>query len=628
MALDARTLRARRKARIAARLATAQDEEMPEWLEEKIEEESEEGTDVGEPGIDEDVAAQDDVEEQQEEELEDLEEMGEDIEELTEDLDELAEDTLEEEKEPEAALGAFNYNPIYQKPTHLSSDKPSGGYHYYGPPPDAGTSYGYYADASSGLRLIAPVAKAVYSPLSGRNMKFEGKVGIDGLASVLALADRMTKLSLANGDERMTSAPLLEHETPQIFDALTGDNISDDVATMRAENEADELLRGVEDEPMVAMEEVVEPADLGEGLEESAQEDMPDEMSDDEMPDDEISDEDLEAQVDELMGQEEEIPPFEEEMEEEPVAQEEEPVDELPVEEEEEVAVKYEALQELDTLEEDPLTEGDVHMTLFDDQDDNGHVMANPYWNVDVKGRPVARVYLQDQPKPEEIREVFCSADYHRGVAGAIEKVGLRPVLKQIKAHLWANRLHETNFARQVRAEVEASANARVVATTKNLMKDLLARVAIVCAGMDKNFYREVGNPLKEALWGELHGFGIANPSRMIEAAFRKGSTRYFETVLSKAVEYMEMEPKALAQVRKAIGEADVLPPGKDTVGDDLPDATPASPEDMPTLSDRLAASSVAIGGIPAVTGDALGDHKRALRSELKLGGAGPRLRR
>jgi hypothetical protein len=619
MALDARTLRERRKQRIAARMAVAQetDEEMPEWLEEKIEEEGGPGTDVGEPGVDEDVeqaTAEDGAEDAAEEEQEEnLEELAEDIDELSEDLeemneDEAAQDALEEKDEGEAAaLGAFNYNPVYQKPTHMGDDKLGGGYHYYGPPPDAGTSYGYYADASSGLRLIAPLSKQVFSPVSGKQMKYEGKVDIEGLASVLALADQMTKVSLASGEERMTSAPLGEHETPKVFDALTGNDISDDVATMRAENEADELMEG--------MEEVQMPADLGEGEEEMAQDEEEEALP-------EMDDAEVEQQVDELMAMDEmvysEEPVEEEEVEE--LAQDEDELDE----EEESEAVKYEALQELEQFEEEPLTEADVHMTLFDDQDEHGRVQANPYWNVDIKGQPVARVYLQDQPKPEEIREVFCSADYHKGVAGAIEKVGLRPVFKQIKAQLWANRLHETKFAQQVKAEVEAAAQQRVVATTRNLLKNLLERVAIVCAGMDKNFYRDEGNALKEALWGELHSFGITNPSPIIEAAFRKGSTRYFETVLNKAVEYMEMEPKALAQVRKAIGEADVLAPGDSTTGDELPDATPASPEEMPTLSDRLAASSVALGGIPAIMGDALGDHKQALRNELRLGGAGP----
>lgn len=632
MAMDARALREKRKARIAARMATAQDEDMPEWLEETIEEESKPGTDVGEPGVDEDVeqeaAASDEAAE--EEESENIEELGEDIQELAEDMDELEEDREEaaeppaEPTEEGAALGAFQYNPVYQKPTHLGNDVPSSGYHYYGPPPDAGTSYGYYADASSGLKLIAPLSKAVFSPVNGKKMKFEGKVGIDGLASVLALADQMTKVSLASGEERMTSAPLGEHETPQVFDALTGTDISDDVATMRAENEADDMLAQDEEMPMEeemppeeleGMEEVDMPADLGEGKDE-----MMDEAS-------------AMEEAEKMMQAMEEMPPVA--MEEPPVAEEEPPMEEepeeemeLPPEDEEAESVKYEALQELDAIEQEPLSEADVHMTLFDETDDAGHIKANPYWNVDIKGQPVARVYLQDQPKPEEIREVFCSADYHKGVSGAIEKVGLKPVLKQIKAHLWANRLHETRFAKQVKAEVEASANAKVVATTKNLMRDLLERVAVVCAGMDKNFYREAGNPLKEALWGELHHFGITNPSQMIEAAFRKGSTKYFETVLDKAIEYMEMEPKALAQVRKAIGEADVLAPGDETAGDQLPDATPASPEEMPTLSQRLAASSVAIGGLPAITGDALGDHKLALRNELKLGGAGPKLKR
>lgn len=618
MALDARTLRERRKQRIAARMATAQetDEEMPEWLEEKIEEESEPGTDVGEPGIDEDVeqAAADD----QTEEEENLEEMAEDIEELSEDLEEMNEDAAEEEKmeeeepaaEGQAALGAFQYNPVYQKPTHMG-DKLSGGYHYFGPPPDAGTSYGYYADASSGLRLIAPLTKQVFSPVSGKKMKYEGKVDIDGLASVLALADQMTKVTLASGEERLTSAPLSEHATPKMFDALTGTDISDDVANMQAENEADELLEG--------MEETEEPADLGEG-----QEEMTEGEEEEEAPNDDAA---LEQEVDELMAMDEMMysqDEMGEEEEEEEGEEEEEAGEEMEVEEEESEAVKYEALQELEVFDDEPLTEADVHMTLFDDQDEHGRIQANPYWNVDIKGQPVARVYLQDQPKPEEIREVFCSADYHKGVAGAIEKVGLRSVFKQIKAHVWANRLHETKFAKQVKAEVEAAANQRVVATTRNLLRNLLERVAVVCAGMDKNFYRDEGNPLKEALWGELHSFGITNPSPIIEAAFRKGSTRYFETVLNKAVEYMEMEPKALAQVRKAIGEADVLTPGNETMGDQLPDATPASPEEMPTLSDRLAASSVALGGIPAIMGDALGDHKRALRNELRLGGAGP----
>lgn len=684
--MDARALRERRKARIAARLATAQ-EEMPEWLEDKIEDESEEGTDVGPEGDADERESEATAEGDESEEAEDLEELAEDIEELSEDLEEVneneaaedAEEAAEEEEEPAAepegdepeeapadeeaegnVTAAFNYNPIYQKPTHLRTNGPSGGYHYFGPLPDAGTSYGYYTDAESKLNFIAPIAKAVFSPVTGKRMSCGGRVGIDGLASVLAMSDQMIQIPLQGGDSRYTSARVDRSVASRLFDTTTGRAIAEQMEEeMEDYNEPADLGQGLDedmdedeleaevdrimgmDEEELPVDEPAEDAPLDEEaleaevdrimamdeedespMEEALEDESPmEEALEDEGP--EMDEDELEAEVDRIMAMDEDEVPMDE-----PAPDDEAPVvedEELPEEDDDTEAVRYEALQEVDELGDD-VTESDVHMTLFD-QERDGSVLANPYWNIDIKGQPVARVYLGDQDKPEEIRAVFCSADYHRGVAGAIEKVGAGPVFKQIKAKAWSLKIDEKELSRKIKADVESDANNRVVATTKNLMGDLLQRVAIVCAGMDKNFYREEGNPLKEALWAELNRFGIANPSPMIEAAFRQGATPYFETVLAKAVEYMEMEPKALAQVRKAIGEADVLAP-EGTAGDQLPDATPTSPEEMPTLSERLAASSVAVAGIPALSGDALGDHKQALRAELRLGGAGPRIKR
>jgi len=582
MKLTARQLREERKKRIAARAkmknrrgVKAQgegEEEMPDWLEEKIDEE---------PG----GGGEEEMPVEEEEESEGQEET-------------FPADLPEESSSAERATSAFNYNPIYQKQTSLGPKGQKSGYHYFGPPPDAGTSYGYFLDASSKVGIIAPYAKGkqVFSPVTGKAMKFLGQVDTDGLATVLAVADQMVSLSVGE-ETRMTSAPLLSIESPKVFDALTGQDITQNISTLKAQEgeepeEEEPPAEGQEEEPMLPME---------------GQEDEEEEPMFEEEPPAE--------------GQEEEpMLPMEGQEDEEPGE------DEEPEEEEEEEgteAVQYEALQGVDDFEE-PLSESDVHMTLFDEgtADAPGD---NPFWNIDISGQPVARVYLKDQPKPEEIREVFCSADYHRGLAGAIEKVGLKPVLKQLKAKVWANAVQKTKLAQNIKAQVEAESKERVTALTKNLMKDLIQRIAIVCAGMDKNFYKDIGNPLKEALWGEMNSYGIPNPAPIIEAGFRKGSTKYFETVLSKAVEYMELSPETLDQIQNAIGDMDVMTPGDGTVGDELPEA---NPEQAPTLHERLAASSVAIAGIPTQVGNALGDHKANLRRELRLGGAGPRLRR
>jgi len=627
MKLTPRQLRDERNKRIAARTRIQAGDDKPAWLDKKIEE--------GEPSLDpSDPSAQGDGEELLEpvasEDLQDPSQ-ADDFPPLAaedEPIDPSAageddpSDPSTADDEPSDLMApptagevksAFMYNPLYQKPVALGPRGYKSGYHYFGPPPDAGTSYGYYLDADSKMGIIAPMTKAkVFSPITGKPMKCQGKVDTDGLATVLAVSDQMVKFKVGK-DTRVTSAPLLSIQSPKVFDAMTGQDISRTVSLLKADEGAPvEIMEPSNaedepsDEPSALGDEDLDPSALGGdepselALPPAESQPVIEPVGQDGMP--------LQSDEDPSMP-----PAVSEPSDEDPSTADDEPSDEAD-------AVQYEALQSTDAIES--VSEADVHMTLFDEE-----ASASPYWNLDIKGMPVARVYLKDQPKPEEIREVFCSADYHRGVAGAIEKVGLQPVLKQLKAHLWANEVEKTKLATTIKARAEANADQRITALTKNLMKDLMNRIAIVCAGMDKNFYKDHGNPLKESLWAELHAFGITNPSPIIEAAFRRGSTKYFETVLSKAVEYMEMNPEALVQIKAAIGDMDVLPAGNESAGEELPEAFPA-PEQAPTLSQRLAASSVAVAGIPTVVGNALGDHKQSLRRELSLGGAGPRLRK
>jgi hypothetical protein len=641
MSLNARKLREDRKARIAARRVRADgndpipDEEAPVEQPALSEDDGDEMLpEMDDDGIAGDVDADDlDAEPMlDEDEGEGLEPDGDELpfaDEAAGDGEEMGDDEMLPVEEPQEASAAFRYNPVCQKPRNLGSDKPSGGYHYYGPPPDAGTSYGFYVDSANDVGIIAPVAKgkSVFSPVSGKVMKLQGRLNTNALATVLAMATEMTKVCIGK-ETRVTSAALTRASGP-LFDVITGRQIKvhaedlDMPPMADAEGEDDilpdddEMLPEAESD-FVPVAPVPEDGPLDQGMGMDTGMDMLAAEGEDEiLPDDEM-----------LPEAESDFIPTAPVPEDGPLDQgmasgEGDDIDEeLPPPSLDEVeSVNYQPLASVNHFNGETLTEADVHMTLFGE--DAG---SAPYWNIDIKGTPVARVLLSDQPKPDEIRAVFCSADYYKGVSGAIAKVGLKPVLKQIKARVWANRVEKTRLAKDIRAKVEAAAQARVVATTKNLMRSLLNCTAIVCAGMDKNFYKEAGNPLKEALWSELYSFGITNPAPIIEAAFKKGSTKYFETVLSKAVEYMELEPKAMEQIKMAIGDADVLPPDDSNVGDELPEAIPA-PEEAPTLSQRLAANSVAVAGMPAMVGNAFGDHKNALRRELRLGGTGPRRR-
>lgn len=290
-------------------------------------------------------------------------------------------------------------------------------------------------------------------------------------------------------------------------------------------------------------------------------------------------------------------------------------------------AVQYEALSDVNQLGD--VAEADVNMTLFDEGG------ANPYWNIDIKGMPVARVFLKDQPKPDEARAVFTSAQYYQGVAGAIAKLGAAPILKQIGAKLWTNKIDESVKVKALREQVKAEIEKSHAATVKGWSDKLLSCVALVCAGMDKNFFKEDGNRLKEALYASFrkHGIGPQVIMAAIEDGFSEGSTAYFQSVLDRAIAYMGMSDVARAEIEKAIGDANVVMPQgpADAEGSDLPVVDPAGmnagdPSDESTLAARLVRSSVAVSSVGASQG--FGSAKEDLKSRIGLGGAGPRTRR
>jgi len=456
------------------------------------------------------------------------------------------------ETEQQEAKSAFNYNPLYSKPTHLGSDAPSGGYHYYGPAPDAGTSYGCFMGAD-GTGVIMPKEwakaatedtsetpsdsedekaksatdkKCAFHPGTGEALSYTCDLDNDGLASVLAAADHLNSIP-GTEPPLVTSAPINQFPVLKMYHPATGDEITDKVKDMaKTKTEAPQKT-------------------------------------------------------------------------EQPAADKAE-------------AVKYEALSKVMPSK---LTEADVHATLFAED------TVDPYWNIDIQGRPTATVHLADQPKPEETRDLFVSQDYFKGLSQAIAKMGAMPVLKQINARFWTNEVDGTDLAKKIEAKYEAKYNEHLGQVTDKL----LHCIEIVNAGMDKNFFQDVDHPMKYSLYAEMGKYGVPAGDRMniIEAAFETGATPYFKTVFEKAIEFVGMEPVALAQVEQAIGTAGVIKPLADAstveASTDLDDPSEAS-----TLSRRLAETSV---GITSGFGVETADPRQSLKDRLQLGGASPRRR-
>lgn len=207
-------------------------------------------------------------------------------------------------------------------------------------------------------------------------------------------------------------------------------------------------------------------------------------------------------------------------------------------------------------------TPNSIRLHLYDENTEN------PYWNVEVAGIPVGRLSFNDQTRSEGFHSVFTSASYRDGIAQAINKVGLANVFLHQNGKMWKAELQEDVYQKKIRASITAELHkehetrmAQVANKSKNYANELIKRVGLVIAGMDKNFYNKTGNPLKAALYDSLVANGVHSDTALaaIEEGFAIGGTRFFAEVLDKSVDYMNMSDEALDEIGNAISDSGII---------------------------------------------------------------------
>lgn len=252
-----------------------------------------------------------------------------------------------------------------------------------------------------------------------------------------------------------------------------------------------------------------------------------------------------------------------------------------------------------------PLAEGstftteDIQMAFYAGNND-------PSWTVLIKGSPVATIKLSDQPRAQEIAEIFTKDEYAQNVAQAIVQCGPKEVLDQVKARYFASKIEQSALATQMydRAKAElAEAQRSALATMKEEFKTC---IATVLAGMNKNFWKDTENPLKGALFAALHdNLGISDPTSIIESAFEVSANTYFDIVLSKAIDFMGKTSEAREEIAQAISGSNAM---RSTAG-----FIPAAKK----LAQRLESNNI----VAQVTGNGLsGKDKSNIKNIIRLG--------
>jgi len=138
-------------------------------------------------------------------------------------------------------------------------------------------------------------------------------------------------------------------------------------------------------------------------------------------------------------------------------------------------------------------------------------------------------------------------------------KVGVTEVLQAINAKPYAARVETGKLAEKIRAKVEEEHAAKYAQAVGELRERFLTAARIALAGYNSNFFRGEDNQLKAALWSELKRLGIRDAAGVIEASFEEGAVPFFEGVLAKAEELMDLPDEARDAIAKAIPQSNAL---------------------------------------------------------------------
>lgn len=157
---------------------------------------------------------------------------------------------------------------------------------------------------------------------------------------------------------------------------------------------------------------------------------------------------------------------------------------------------------------------------------------------------------------------------------------GTSPHLKAMYASLQANGLDSTlkdfNFA-LTKVKVQSSVlKKKAIAKAANeerakIRKELVSSVStlrqclgIAAAGLNKNFFKGKGHPLKASLFEALAAAGVRKPERIIDSVFSSTNDAYHRTLIETAMELTDKPVTLRNSIAEAIGDSNYVPVSDD----------------------------------------------------------------
>ncbi len=205
-----------------------------------------------------------------------------------------------------------------------------------------------------------------------------------------------------------------------------------------------------------------------------------------------------------------------------------------------------------------------------DDEDADGSETASICLVNTVKGQLTFEAagnkltaYIRETPVATLTREeagenagVLSSETFAQAIAHTAQTMGAVRALEHFGFKLIKAKLPVTAFVNNKVSENTRKALSKIRKNNRGFQKKLAHAMQIASAGINKSFFKDSRNPIKEALYAEMQAAGISNPARIIDKVFASKGDAYHKELFAKATELMKKPHEIRNQLAEAIGDS------------------------------------------------------------------------
>lgn len=188
-----------------------------------------------------------------------------------------------------------------------------------------------------------------------------------------------------------------------------------------------------------------------------------------------------------------------------------------------------------------------------------GQINGKTTWTMFYQGTPIGVATSLSAAKHHE---VFDTPTYGRAVAAAIKELGATEAMAEMGFTQIEQSVNvEQHLADQVEQQVQqklGEVTAAAKASADQFVDRFISALSIAAVGINRNFFKGLANPTKNALISSLSAAGVRDAGTLVDRVYQVNQDQYNKMLVAKASEICQKPIEIQNQLADAVADTNV----------------------------------------------------------------------